>query len=107
MVTMTTGSPIIASRALQIEDDPSKEVILSIVAPEQVSPDEWKCGYRMVGLGKGELRYAHGSDSVQALVLAFEGLRVALADSGTNVSWVGGEPGDLGIPKFIPAIFGV
>jgi len=99
-------SPI-AARQLQFEGDSSKKIVLSIDAPEQVSADEWRCRFRIIGMGNDQPKYAHGSDSIQALLLAFEGLRVALADSGAKVSWTGGEPGDPGIPRFIPGIFGL
>lgn len=97
----------IAVRPLQLEGEPSRKVSLAIYAPEQVSEVEWKCAFRITGLDNDEPRYAHGNDGVQALILAFEGLRVALATSGAKLSWTGGEPGDPGIPRFVPAIFGM
>jgi hypothetical protein len=96
----------IATRPLQLEGDLSKKVLLSIYAPEQVSEGEWRCGFQVTGLGNDQPSYAHGNDGVQALILAVEGLRVALADSGARLAWAGGEPGDHGIPRFIPAVFG-
>src|ERR1035437_1532867 len=38
---------------------------------------------------------------------SIEGVRVALEKSGERLSWIGGEKGDSGVPRFVPMFFGL
>jgi hypothetical protein len=49
---------------------------------------------------------AHGADALQALINAIQGVRKALDDSSLALTWVGGEPGDHGVPRIVPMFFG-
>jgi hypothetical protein len=88
----------IASRTLT--DDSGNEVTVALGTPYAVSPEEWACPYKVSGLSPAEeVREAHGSDAVQALLLALEGIRFVLSESTKPLTWTGGEPGDTGIPR--------
>jgi hypothetical protein len=87
----------IATRTLT--DDKGDEVIVKIGVPERVDEHEWKCPLQI-----GETtKYAHGTDSMQALILAHEGTRVELEKLGPH-SWV--EPDFHGLPRLVPIFFG-
>ena len=49
----------------------------------------------------------HGIDSIQALLMALEGIRTKLEQSSTRLAWEGGDPGDTGFARFVPTFFGL
>jgi hypothetical protein len=96
----------IAERALSADD--GQTVTVEIYAPE---PDpassfgDWRCPFRL----RGALDIddaGHGVDSLQALLNATQGARKYLDGSGLVLTWAGGEPGVLGIPRVVPEMFG-
>jgi len=96
----------IAMRTLIDSQDPDTAVTVSIDNPIQVG-DDWACTFRIDGMGIEE--QAHGVDSLQALLLAVEGARRALQQSGRTLTWtIGGQPagetGDTGLPRQVPTI---
>lgn len=91
----------LAVRTLQDEADPKVVVEIQIGFPEQRKPDEWACPFRIVGLDAEISEYGIGMDSLQALIMAHEGIAVALRASGRKLSWLG-IPGETGIRRQIP-----
>jgi hypothetical protein len=73
---------------------PSSGQVIKVqpLSPNVASPDE--------------TQQAHGVDALQALLLAIEGIHLALSRSGQRLNWIT-EPGDTGIPRFTPTSFGL
>lgn len=69
---------VVATRRLRAARPPGRLCTVAIGRPRRVRPGEWACPYRVTGIGSSEVRYAHGVDAVQALLLAFQGVRVRL-----------------------------
>ncbi len=90
----------VASRVLKRLDGTVVEVGLTL--PVEVSSGEWKCEFRI----GDDVHEAFGLDGVQALLMALKGLRFYLARLAPS-TWEGGEPGDVGIPRFVPQAFGL
>jgi hypothetical protein len=96
----------IAERALV--DDTGKQLKAAVGIPEKVSKLEWRCPYRLSRGRAGEIRYAHGVDSIQALILALGSIRLAIDKLEIAVKWdIAAEMGDSGFPIFIQQIFGL
>jgi hypothetical protein len=83
------------------------DVTATIYEPVMTRPDEWECPFRISGLPKEIDDCSHGVDGMQALHIAFEGLRFHLEASGEVLTFFDGEAGDLGLPRSIPSSFGV
>jgi hypothetical protein len=97
----------IGTRALNcIKDGRAFRIEASVGEPVEVTRGEWRCAYRIADAGRESVQYAHGVDSIQALILALEGIRVGIAAIGGEFSWEGGEPGDPGFPRFVPQFYG-
>jgi len=82
-------------------------VVATLYLPVAIPPDEWRCDFRIVGLPQEVTGHARGLDSLQALTIGLEGLRVHLEQTQEVLTWEDGEPGDLGIPRFIPQGYGL
>jgi hypothetical protein len=67
----------------------------------------WVCPFTISGIGLRGHIDAVGEDQMQALILALEGMRTTLRKDGSEWSWIYGERGDVGIPRFVPSGFGV
>lgn len=80
-----------------------RDAWLEIGAPYSYSEtgEDYRCEFRVSGLGDEKIRYGDGVDSLQALLLAVNiaeaYIESAAHDEGVNVRWDAGEPGDLGI----------
>lgn len=97
----------IASRELTDADDPSRRIVVSLGLPRQVHPLEWECGVHIDGLEPTWERVG-GVDSMQALPLAVETLRLSLKRSPYRLAWLGDStfyPAG-GIPRQVPADLG-
>jgi hypothetical protein len=92
--------------------DDNNELIIRILFPELVNEAEsewWSCRFhlilddKIVDQGEGL-----GSDGVQALLGALEHVRLKLKQGNFSAfRWFeDGEPGESGIPVFVPYIFG-
>jgi hypothetical protein len=57
-------------------------------------------------IGMKKPRVTVGVDQMQAILLAFEGVLTTLQNSGIKWTWIHGEDGDIGIPRFVPQGFG-
>ncbi len=72
-----------------------------------VKPEEWQCTFRISGLPVELTETIAGADSVEAILLALQGLRFYLEKSHLMLTMQDGEPGILGIPRLIPDSFGL
>lgn len=98
----------IATRPLTSDDPAQPQAEVRLGVPEFVATYEWRCAYQVdLGPGKDAVRHAYGVDAFQALTLALVGIRVHLETSGFTFTYEGGEPGDHGLPSFIPQFYGL
>jgi hypothetical protein len=98
------GTPI-AEREL-ICERMKRIVRVRLGAPRKAADIDWLCPYQIAGLKKSRVEAAYGVDAFQALMMALEGIRVRLQQADVICTWVGGEKGDSGFPRFVPAFFG-
>jgi hypothetical protein len=96
----------IARRILDRTDGRKGKVIVRIGQPVQTGEDEWACPYAISGIGLRGFRRSFGVDALQSLMLAIEGVRVALAPHRSCLTWLSGEPGAIGITQAAPDYFG-
>ena len=94
------------TRTLLDSESPGTIVTVSIELPIQTDGD-WECAYCIDGMDIAGC--VHGVDGLQALLLAVESVRQAIARSDRTLTWViDGQPaadiGDPGIPKHVPTI---
>lgn len=87
--------------------DSGKTVVAAIFSPRQRTSEQWTCRFRIDGLVQAVDEDAYGVDSMQALQMALEGVRVRLRDCGEVMTFLEGEPGDLGIARPIPLGYGL
>ncbi len=67
----------------------------------------WECPFLIEGLGKPQIQNIGGADALQALLLAIEGVRVALEKTGDRYIWLDIDPEfGSGIPGYIPTDYG-
>jgi hypothetical protein len=90
----------IATRLLQAKN---RKITVVIGRPEKFPEGEdFYCPYQIVGIGNERISYAGGLDAVQALQLALMKIGTDLYTSpeaqSKQLSWDGGELGDLGFP---------
>jgi len=86
---------IIASRELTDAKDPKRRIIVSLGLPRRVRLGQWQCPVRIDGLNPKPIsRLVSGVDSLQALLLAFQYLRLTLKDSHRRLACA-----DEGIPR--------
>ena len=98
----------IAERCLAVVGEPDRELVLLVGKPRR-DPDptgDWRCPYVVEGLPHARRRYAHGTDSLQALQMAIEAAKAAINAAGLVCTYAGSEPGDIGIPRTIPTFGG-
>jgi len=98
---MKTEENWLARRTLIDEADPSIKVEVLLGFPEQRTPDEWACAFRIVGLGAEISEYGIGMDALQALMMAHEGVATALRASKRKLCWMS-IPGETCIRRQIP-----
>lgn len=93
---------VICSRRLtrrDINGDGDHVVTVRIGKPKK-ERQSWACPFHISGLGFKKPLFAYGEDAVQALVMAFEGVRVTLKKNESLFTWVG-EEGDSGFPMLV------
>ncbi|HUR95698.1 MAG TPA: hypothetical protein VMY76_14030 [Gemmatimonadales bacterium] len=102
---MTVRSqPPLAIRQLTLL--PSRRpVVLELDAPAARPNGEWSCSYRVGGLGRTRAGSVVGADGLEALLLAVVAVRRELEPFGGRLTWAG-EPGELGLPEFVPEFLG-
>jgi hypothetical protein len=84
-----------------------KVVIVKLGKPKKEKVGDWACPFTISGLGIHKIEYGHGIDAIQALLMAIEGIRARLEQSGKRFVWAGGESGDTGFTRFVPTFFGL
>lgn len=106
--TIPNMEELIAERRLWVEGEPDKAVILRIGKPRPDPKGDWVCPVHVQGLlNDTQQQSGYGVDAVQALMNALEAARYMLDRSGLALTWSGGEPGDAGVPRLVPAFFGL
>lgn len=90
---------VIATRELSLS--PGKIITVLIGKPEKFpDTDDYYCPYQILGFGSQRVRYAGGSDAVQALELTLKMIGTDLYTSkeaqAGELSWHGGR--NLGFP---------
>ena len=96
-------SPI-AARHL-VRTDTGTGVSVELGRPRARRTGEFECPYRVRGLGRIRIGRALGEDSVQALQLAFEAVRLELEPHVAALSWYG-MAGETGFPHYVPYALG-
>ncbi|MDI6760533.1 MAG: hypothetical protein QMD05_06870 [Candidatus Brocadiaceae bacterium] len=100
--------PICERKLIEIENGSKKKAVtVRLGRPKKLQKDEWICTFQISGLEDSRVQHAYGTDGFQSLIMALEGIRVALEKSGKNFLWEGGEKGDTGFPRFVPMFFGL
>lgn len=98
---------VLCVRELRNDTDDSKETVkVAIGKPERKSENEFVCPFQVTGLETSETQYAYGVDCFQALIMALEGIRTKLEKSGMSLTWIGGQTGEHGFPRFVPSFYG-
>lgn len=84
------------------------QVIVNIGLPRPHPKGDWGCCFLIEGLGKPILKNALGVDALQALILAIQGARVTLDETGLRFSWLEADPDRVstGIPNYVPTDLG-
>ena len=105
-MTCESIDDVIAVRKIFLTNGPSenKQIFVYIGRPyEDVNLGEFWCPYQIIGIGTEKVRKIAGIDAIQAiqgtlLVIGaeLEGLNAAC---DYNLSWDGGEPGDVGFAR--------
>jgi hypothetical protein len=96
-------SPI-ATRHLA-RTDTGAAVTVQLGIPRGRRTGEFECPYRVRGFGRAKIGRALGEDSVQALQLAFEAVRLELEPHAAILTWYGAR-GETGFPQYVPYTFG-
>jgi hypothetical protein len=99
---------IIAIRRYSVDGDPSREIVVKIGEPlaPGTPQGDWACPVLVEGLDP-EIKYVEGIDAIQAIQSAMRHARNVLESSGLPITWMGGEPGDLGLPLPITSPVGL
>jgi hypothetical protein len=96
---------VIAVRKLLLRrgDIGKRTVVVKLGMPRQF-PDstDYYAPFQITGIGSGKPKYAGGIDAFQAIQLALKMigayLSAATSESSADLSWEGGDKGDLGFP---------
>jgi hypothetical protein len=99
----------IAVRRYGVDGEPGCEVVLTIGKPQKDPrlTKTWTCAVRIEGIPKQKHHRGYGADAVQALQDAMVCARRELDASGLRLTWLGGEPGALGLPLPAPMGWGL
>ena len=82
-----------------------RAVVLTIGVPQRVPGSDWGCAVQITGLSTPwrRPRYIFGIDGLQALHLAMKCATAFLESTKPPLVFLG-EPGELFLPKFFPAL---
>jgi len=108
-MSKTEIAQVMARRELIDERDPKRRIVISFGVPRQVTSRGWRCDVRIEGLGRAPVsRDVMGFDSLQALTLALQFVRMNLKDSPSRLAWpLDGLPCPAGdIPLQVPIDLG-
>lgn len=102
----------IAERELVYGRNRRKRIIVRLGMPRKERPPRrrrkeelpvWACPFQISGVGRSRVERALGLDSVQALQVAIQAIRIHLERDAKGATWAGGEQGDPGFPQAVPA----
>jgi hypothetical protein len=82
---------VVASRTLTEDGQRGNRIEIVLGAPRRLGTD-WECSFSIRGLGDGSVQAIAGSDSLQALQLAIQALRVRLEETGRRFLWSHCDP---------------
>ena len=108
-----TDGPVMARRQYALPDGTVATVSIGtpheLVDAERVmGPDvKWACKIESSGLSAPVSQTVYGVDSLDVIVMALGLLRQSLEVPGSQIEWMGMEPGDSGIPKYVLKSFGL
>ncbi len=100
--------PVIARRILAEQGVVGRKIVVSIGLPR---PDplskhgDWECTFLIEGVNKSKVRKTFGVDALQALIVAIQGVRVGLEQTGRRFFWLDPEIG-VDIPLNVPTSWG-
>jgi hypothetical protein len=99
---------VIARRMLtEYTGDSIREVSVSIGAPRPHPKGDWECPFAIESSGQSKVEFAGGVDALQALLMAIEGVRTRLDQTGCRFEWLGPDLGwGAGIPRQVPMGYG-
>jgi hypothetical protein len=103
MASKRKGKEIVAERTLTTKSS-SEPVTLTVERPTH-DGDDWACKFSVLGAGIEIREVAYGLDSVQALLLAFEGARRLIDGLPLALAWAG-DPNHCGLPRCVPLFYG-
>ncbi len=98
---------IVGIRRLREVGPHRQAIIVKVGKPRKEKGGDWACPFQISGLGPRKIENGHGIDAIQALLMAIEGIRTRLEQSGKQLTWDGGNPGDTGFTRFVPTFFGL
>jgi hypothetical protein len=98
---------VIARRILSEEGVVGRQVVVSIglPRPDPLEGGDWECPFLIEGVARSEVQKAFGVDSMQALILAIQGIRATLEQTGRSFFWVDPEIG-VDFPLNVPTTWG-
>ena len=98
----------IAERRLERLDVVGGIVVVRIGSPEwPIGAEEWRCPFKIEGLGDDSIRFGRSIDSMAALQNAFRGIRCIIEQSGIPLRWEGMEDGNTGFPMDADRGYGI
>jgi hypothetical protein len=103
--TRRVANPI-AVRRYGVAGEPGREVVLTIGKP-RASRGDWACSVLIEGIPKERRRRIYAVDAVQAMQLPMVYARHELDASGLRLTFLDGEPGDVGLPLPITDCWGL
>ena len=99
---------VVARRILEEQGVATRKIVVSIGLPRPypLSKDsDWECPFLIEGVGNSKVQKGFGVDSLQALMMAIEGVRVGLEQTGRRFFWLDPEIGP-DIPLRVPTVWG-
>jgi hypothetical protein len=94
----------LATRVLEDAADPAVTIEVFLGYPEKLENEpHWRCAFRVNGINGGKIAYAPGTDALQALMNALEGMATVLRESGRAITWMGI---DHLIRRHVPGVLG-
>ena len=98
---------VVARRILSEQGVVGRKIAVSIgmPRPDPLKGGDWECPFLIEGVGKSEVQKAFGVDSLQALIIAIQGIRAGLEQTERNLFWIDPEIGS-DIPLTVPTVWG-
>jgi hypothetical protein len=94
---------VVGERVLTYGPKGRQRIIVRVGTPRKADPRTWQCAFQISGIRGSHVYAAYGVDALQALQLAFQGIRFYLARHRVRATWIGGEKGDPGFPEVVPS----